>query len=354
MLFFAAPYARRAALHADFEVKLGLGEEEVRVPLSALRFAQLPGVARYMLTPTEHRRQPAIQGERDRLQSTLKRSLTSGEDMYRGIFKPPMAASPEAGDGLAAARAFLSDHVASLREVFRRTPPWLGFNIELKYPSSEEASAMSARFYSRSHFVDAVLRVVLEMAGGRRVIFSTFDPGCAALLSLKQPRHPVLFLTCGGTKLFADPRMNSLDAALRFALAARLQGVVAEATSVLAELEARVAEAHRHGLFLFTWGDANNELSAYLAQKAAGVDGVILDDVARIARATNKAAAAAAVLFASKPMRSPSSLQELCADPAAADVLLQTLSSSGELLGAAGSPARSALAALLLGDAPPH
>ena len=120
-------------------------------------------------------------------------------------------------------------------------------------------------------------------------MFSTFDPDCATLLSLKQPvsrplsrpapllaapaaplractsslmpclsvrnlllccsaglapgwaswhscsaapcaspllppqRFPVLFLTCGGTKLFADPRMNSLDAALRFALASRLQ-----------------------------------------------------------------------------------------------------------------------------------
>lgn len=66
-------------------------------------------------------------------------------------------------------------------------------------------------------------QVVLEEGAGRRVIFSTFDPDCATLLSLKQPRYPVLFLTCGGTKLFADPRMNSLEAALQFALASRLQ-----------------------------------------------------------------------------------------------------------------------------------
>ena len=133
------------------------------------------------------------------------------------------------------------------------------------------------------------LQVVLEEGAGRRVIFSTFDPDCAALLSLKQPRFPVFFLTCGGTKLFQvrgrwwegaammacsvgfavlgwlqipivvqidqspvhiglaasrrlraanllhspgspsppqplqDPRMNSLDAALQFALASQLQ-----------------------------------------------------------------------------------------------------------------------------------
>jgi hypothetical protein len=33
-------------------------------------------------------------------------------------------------------------------------------------------------------------QVVLEEAGTRKVIFSTFDPDCATLLSLKQPRFP--------------------------------------------------------------------------------------------------------------------------------------------------------------------
>jgi hypothetical protein len=173
-------------------------------------------------------------------------------------------------------------------------PRRLGFNIELKYPTSLELAAMRADWWGRNHFVDAVLKVpgrdsgwlcmgdvslrtfvrvgclqrwlifamcaqtttksqrsplcglatslvvtkgtasllalsaiplqvVLEEGAGRRVIFSTFDPDCATLLSLKQPRFPVLFLTCGGTKPFADPRMNSLEAALHFALASQLQ-----------------------------------------------------------------------------------------------------------------------------------
>jgi len=34
------------------------------------------------------------------------------------------------------------------------------------------------------------MQVVLEEAGTRKVIFSTFDPDCATLLSLKQPRFP--------------------------------------------------------------------------------------------------------------------------------------------------------------------
>ena len=331
-------------------MKLALGGEEVRVPVNSLRLSTLqsPQLAAFMATPDEHTQRPAIESQRSRLTHTLKRTMSSAEDMYRSVFKPRMSASPELLSGLAA-RAFLSDQVASLRDTFQRAPPNLGFNIELKYPSSEEVVAMSARFASRSHFVDCVLRVVLEEAGARRVIFSTFDPDCAALLGLKQPRYPVMFLTCGGTKTFLDPRMNSLDSALQFAAASHLAGVVAEVTSVLGNLAERVAEFHRAGLLLVTWGDANNELLHYEAQRRAGVDGIILDDVARMARATNKKQELAA--FASKPIRSPASLVDLRADPATSGLCLDELEDSlpGSLSGISlGSPAGgSSLAALL-------
>jgi len=50
---------------------------------------------------------------------------------------------------------------ATLREAFRRTPLWLGFNIELKYPTDAELQSMATRWYSRNYFVDAVLKVRL-------------------------------------------------------------------------------------------------------------------------------------------------------------------------------------------------
>lgn len=50
------------------------------------------------------------------------------------------------------------------------------------------------------------------------------------------------------------------------------QGVVAEASSVLGPaLRDAVATFHAHGLFLYTWGDANNDYASYMAQKEAGV-----------------------------------------------------------------------------------
>ena len=45
------------------------------------------------------------------------------------------------------------------------------------------------------------LQVVFEEAGERKIIFSTFDPDCATLARLKQPRYPVFFLTCAGEKV---------------------------------------------------------------------------------------------------------------------------------------------------------
>lgn len=313
-------------VHHDFEVKLQLGREEIRLALPQVRSKQLqsPDFARYMVTPAEHAHKPAIDGEKAKRNFTLKRTMTSAEDMFHSIFKKTqLSMSPDAaGSPDMSARAFLSDTTACLSDAFRRTPPWLGFNIELKYPTEEEMTAMGTRFYSRNYFVDAVAKVVLEEGKGRRVIFSTFDPDCATLLRLKQPRYPVFMLTCGGAKRFTDPRMNSLEAALQFALTSQLQGVVAEANSVLEKLDAIVGEFHRHGLFLFTWGDVNNDLNNYNKQKHAGVDAVIFDDIARIARETKKTQPS---LFAHKQLRSPTSLADLAGDPTLSEVRIHDL-----------------------------
>ena len=67
------------------------------------------------------------------------------------------------------------------------------------------------------------LQVVLEEGHKRKVIFSSFDPDCASLLSLKCARYPVFFLSAAGSKHYADPRMNSLEAALIFAKSSKLQ-----------------------------------------------------------------------------------------------------------------------------------
>lgn len=302
-------------IHHDFQVKLSIAGEEIRVSVPTLSTEQLcsHSLAMAMMSQSEHhphQHYSMEHGLNKRKGSTLKRTMTSAEEFIHSFFnKPHHSLSPTESDEALPARAFLSDKTATLRDALRLLPPSLGFNIELKYPKDEEAIAMRARYYSRNSFVDSILKVVFEEAGDRQIIFSSFDPDCTTLLSLKQPRYPVFFLTCGGTKHFKDPRMNSLEAALRFALASRLQGVVAEVQSVLDCLDEAVAEFHGHGLYLFTYGDLNNDINHYLAQRKAGIDAIIIDDVARIAYETKKKASRFLGLFGSggslKSLRSP-------------------------------------------------
>jgi glycerophosphoryl diester phosphodiesterase len=44
---------------------------------------------------------------------------------------------------------------------------------------------------------------------------------------------------------------------------------------VLGRLHETVAEFHRHGLFLYTWGDANNDFASYMAQREAGIGALL-------------------------------------------------------------------------------
>jgi len=364
----------------------------VALPIAGLTLAQLtsPAIAAAMRAAApQGAAAAALSSHEAELAKTLKRTLSSGEDIVRSHRPPPLAGSPSAAasastaaaavlaSGLASSRpgsgpppaspldavpedggplpttlprpspaarsAFAADaaaavaaadaataaashhppstsaadaawriadaRVATLRECFRSVPPWVGFNIELKFPADPaDPAGRAAAARGRNAFCDAVLRVVLDegvrtdgggQGGGaathppRRIIFSTFDPDCATLLSLKQPRFPVFFLTCAGGEAFADPRMNTLAAALEFAAASRLQGVVAEAGGVIAAgLAPTVAAFHSRGLHLFTWGAPNNDPATYAAQRAAGVDAIISDDVAQHARASGKRASA--------------------------------------------------------------
>ena len=316
-------------VHHDFEVKIALGSTEIKMALPLIRSdqARSKDFAESMITVNEHSKGGRIKQERQKRESTLKRTMTSGEDMYHDIFyKPTHSMSPASPNDFAHEldhmRVFLSDKTfTSLRQAFRLTPSWLGFNIELKYPTDEEKIAMGTNFYSRNFFVDAVLSTVLEEFGQRNVIFSTFDPACAELLRLKQCKFSVFFLTCGGSKIFKDPRMNSVEAALQFARATRLNGVVAEVSSIVENLDAIVESFHASGLYLFTYGDMNNDIDVYSKQKMAGIDAVIMDDIARVSKATNKQGAQTRATLlspkfaSSKNFRTPSSLAELRVDP---------------------------------------
>ncbi len=74
----------------------------------------------------------------------------------------------------------IADKIATLREAFQNTPAWLGFNIELKYPTDAQLAVMPTRFYSRNYFCDEVLRVTHRLYKTSLSKLSSNPLGCAS------------------------------------------------------------------------------------------------------------------------------------------------------------------------------
>ncbi|CAG9461280.1 unnamed protein product [Pedinophyceae sp. YPF-701] len=229
--------------------------------------------------------------------AALRAPPLDGSGMGQPVAPPAAAGAEPGGSGAPPPTApvrprwRIHDRMATLRELFRKTPRWLGFNIEIKYPTDQQKQRQPFRMYPRNEFIDAILNVVFEEAKGRKIIFSSFDADCATLVSLKQPRYPVFFLTCSGTEVFADPRMNSLNAAVAFARASELQGCVVKSDPLRENLDQWIETFHRNGLYLFTWGHQNNDYDFVKRQKSAGVDAVISDELFKFKRMGNRVGA---------------------------------------------------------------
>ncbi|RCV33352.1 hypothetical protein SETIT_7G077400v2 [Setaria italica] len=179
------------------------------------------------------------------------------------------------------------DALCTLREAFEGVDRRVGFNVELKFDDdlayTEEAL---------TGVLQAVLKVVFEHADGRPVIFSSFKPDAALLIRKLQDKYPVYFLTNGGTQIYADPRRNSLEEAVRLCVAGSLQGIVSEVRAILRQ-PAAAAKIKEAGLSLMTYGQLNNVPEVVFVQHLLGVDGVIVDLVREIAEAVSAFSAAA-------------------------------------------------------------
>ncbi|VDK47782.1 unnamed protein product [Cylicostephanus goldi] len=117
-----------------------------------------------------------------------------------------------------------------LRKVLDSVSLDVGFNIEIKYPMKLKDGTHECPAYNmeRNDFVDVILRTVIEYAGRRRVIFSSFDPDVCSLITLKQHIYPVMLLVVGPTTRytpFQDIRCDCSKLAVNFAAGNGLLGV---------------------------------------------------------------------------------------------------------------------------------
>ena len=185
---------------------------------------------------------------------------------------------------------------ATLAEMFTKLPKDVGFNMEMKYPMLHESEEEEMDTYAveLNSFVDTVLQTVYDLAAGRSMIFSSFNPDVCLLLSFKQPSIPVLFLTDSGTSHVGDVRASSLQESIRFASRWNLLGVVTAADPLV--ISPRLVKVVKEsGLVCVSYGVANNDPEKVELQVKEGIDAVIVDSVLAIRKGLTESSSKKAV-----------------------------------------------------------
>ncbi|OAA65451.1 glycerophosphodiester phosphodiesterase gde1 [Niveomyces insectorum RCEF 264] len=184
---------------------------------------------------------------------------------------------------------FIQAPFATLEDLFQQVPASVGFNIEMKYPMLHESEAhgMDAYAVELNSFCDTVLKKVYDLAHGRNIIFSSFNPDICLCLSFKQPNFPILFLTDAGNGQVGDIRASSLQEAIRFARRWNLLGIVSLADPlVISPRLVRVVK--ENGLVCVSYGTENNKPEMVERQVKEGIDAVIVDSVLAIRKGLTK------------------------------------------------------------------
>lgn len=155
---------------------------------------------------------------------------------------------------------FIQAPFATLEDLFKQLPPSVGFNIEMKYPMLHEAQeqGMEPSAVELNTFCDTVLKKVYDLANGRDIIFSSFNPDICLCLSFKQPNFPILFLTDAGGEPVGDIRASSLQEAIRFTRRWKLLGLVSLADPLIISPRL-VRVVKQNGLVCISYGAENNK-----------------------------------------------------------------------------------------------
>ncbi|CAK7273462.1 Glycerophosphocholine phosphodiesterase [Sporothrix epigloea] len=184
---------------------------------------------------------------------------------------------------------FIQAPFATLEDLFKQLPQSVGFNIEMKYPMLHETETQGMEAYAieLNTFCDVVLEKVYDLAHGRDILFSSFNPDICLCLSFKQPNFPILFLTDAGGEAVGDIRASSLQEAIRFTRRWKLLGLVSLADPfVLSPRLVRVVK--ESGLVCVSYGAENNKPEMVERQVQEGIDAVIVDSVLAIRKGLTK------------------------------------------------------------------
>jgi glycerophosphoryl diester phosphodiesterase len=255
--------ARTADVAAMHQVVLRSREKHLRAPAAAVRIPTINAAQNNALTS------PTFAANRRRLEELGVDSSLPAAELLNVSYS-----------------LGLRDRFVTLEDVLLRLPSPTGANIEVKYPTHFECAMFGIRPPERNYFVERILEVIGGLGVNRPIMFSSFDPDICSLLVKKQNRYPVFFLTEAGTPGtdLPDARMNSLAAAVGFAVSAGLFGIVTDVTPILSFPSIIDRIQQETGLVLCSYGRRNNSPEVVEIQYQHGIGAVIADHVAHITR----------------------------------------------------------------------
>ncbi|KAG9484326.1 hypothetical protein GDO78_009963 [Eleutherodactylus coqui] len=172
----------------------------------------------------------------------------------------------------------------SLHSVLEAVPEDVGFNIEIKWICQEKSGKWDGNlstYFDMNIFLDIILKTLLENAGGRRIVFSSFDADICTMVRLKQNRYPILFLTQGQSEIYPelmDLRSRSTPFAVSFAQFENILGINVHTEDLLRNPR-YIQEAKSKGLVIFCWGDDTNDPENRKLMREYGIDGLIYDRI---------------------------------------------------------------------------
>ncbi|XP_032634957.1 glycerophosphocholine phosphodiesterase GPCPD1 isoform X2 [Chelonoidis abingdonii] len=170
----------------------------------------------------------------------------------------------------------------SLQTVLESLPEDVGFNIEIKWICQQRDGKWDGNlstYFDMNLFLDIILKTILENAGRRRIIFSSFDADICTMIRQKQNKYPVLFLTQGKSDIYPelmDLRSRTTSIAMSFAQFENLLGINVHTEDLLRN-PSYIQEAKSKGLVIFCWGDDTNDPENRKKLREYGINGLIYD-----------------------------------------------------------------------------
>ncbi|KAK8741750.1 hypothetical protein OTU49_002377 [Cherax quadricarinatus] len=170
----------------------------------------------------------------------------------------------------------------TLQRALECVPLTCGFNVEVKWTMQLRDGTYELQHpFELNHFMDLIIKMILEHSGKRKIVFSCFHPDICTMLRLKQNRYPVMFLTQGISEVwppYEDQRTSSIPHAILYAVNADILGINVHTEDLMRD-HTQMKIALDNNLIVFCWGDDNNDQENIKFLKKAGLHGIIYDKI---------------------------------------------------------------------------